>query len=134
MVVAGFRAASLALLCAGCTSINATQATFEGTRWRITAINAVPTPSHNWVYWVQFNGGYIRGNICNRFEAPFVVDRDVIQLNGFMSTERGCSNPEAAFEDSAFAIVRQPMRINWRSGHRLTLGNRVGSIELELAP
>ena len=74
----------------------------------------------------------MRGNICNGFEAPYRVARDVLQLNGFMSTERGCSNPEAQFEESAFAIVRQPMRLRWNSARRLTLGNRAGSIELKL--
>lgn len=132
MVAAGFRSGALAFAVVGCTSIAADQHTFEDTRWRITAINAVATPSHNWVYWVRFSGGYMRGNICNRFEAPYTVARDILQLNGFTSTERGCSNPESGFEESAFTILHKPMRINWRSGRRLILGNRWGSIELEL--
>jgi len=128
MVVAGVKAALLALLCAGCASINATQATFEGTRWHVTAINAAPTPT----FPVWFSGGYMRGNICNRFEAPYSIACEALELHGFMSTERGCSNPEAAFEQSAFAILHQPMRMHWRSGHHLTLRNATGSIELEL--
>ncbi|HEX6742336.1 MAG TPA: META domain-containing protein [Sphingomicrobium sp.] len=133
MAAAGFRGASLAFLCAACASINARQATFEGSRWRITAINGRPTPPYAvWPYPVWFSGSYIRGNICNRFEAPYSVAGDVIELHGFTSTERGCSNPETQFEDSAFAILHRPMRINWRSGHHLSLANRAGSIELEL--
>jgi heat shock protein HslJ len=133
MAAAGFRNAALALLCAGCTSINATQTTFEGTRWRVTAINGVRTPPHSiWSYPVWFSGGYVRGIICNRFEAPYSTALDILELHGFMSTERGCSNPEADFEDSAFAILHQPMRMNWYSERRLTLGNRRGSIQLEL--
>ena len=122
----GFRTAFLALLCAGCTSIHATQSTFEGTRWHVTSINAAPTPPYR--FW--FSGGYMRGDICNRFEAPYRVARDVLQLTGFMSTERGCSNPEAQFEESAFAIVRQPMRIRWSGGDRLSLSNTAGRVEL----
>jgi heat shock protein HslJ len=128
MAAVGSRSALLALLCAACTSIAADQRTFEGTEWRVTAINAVPTP----VYRISFAGGWVTGVICNRFEAPYQVTRDVLQLNGFSNTERGCSNPEAQFEEWAFAILRKPTRMNWRSERRLILGNRLGSIDLEL--
>lgn len=135
MAAAGFRAAALPLLCIACTSINATQASFEGTRWHVTSINNVPTPPYRvWPYRIWFSGGFMRGNICNRFEAPYRVTRDSIRLNGFMSTERGCSNPEASFEEQAFAILHQPMRMRWHSERRLTLDNRAGKIELQLEP
>ena len=133
MAAAGSRLAGFALLCTACTSIHADKRTFEGTRWQVTAINGRPTsPDAGWTYQMWFSGGYIRGNICNRFEAPYSVARDVMELHGFMSTERGCSNPEAQFEDWAFAVLHKPMRLNWRSGHRLILANRTGSIDLEL--
>ena len=131
---AGSRAAAVikaalpALLCAACTGIAADSRTFEGTRWHIAAINAVPTPP----YPVEFSNGRMSGVICNRFEGPYRVGRDGLQLGGFMSTERGCSNPTMPHEESAFAVLHRPMRLHWRSGHRLTLSNSAGSVDLEL--
>lgn len=126
MAAAGFRAALLALICAGCTSIHADRRTFEGTNWQVTAINGVRTPP----YRIWFGGGYMRGDICNRFEGPFKVARDVLQLTGFMATERGCPGPPMRFEESAFAILHRPMRMRWGSGRRLTLSNGAGAIAL----
>jgi hypothetical protein len=45
MAAAVFRIAALALACAACTSIAVDARTFEGTRWRVTAIDAKPTPA-----------------------------------------------------------------------------------------
>ena len=130
-VVAGFRFAALALLCASCTSINATKATFEGTSWRIAAINGAPTPP----YAVRFRAGFISGVICNRFQAPYTVGSGFMQLGGMENTERGCFDLTGRFEEAAFAILhRRPMRMTWHSARRLSLSNSAGSIELERAP
>jgi heat shock protein HslJ len=136
MGAVGFRAPALALLCAACTSIHADQRTFEGTTWRVTAINSVQTPPYRvWPYRVWFSGGYMRGVICNNFQAPYTVAGGFIQLGGMENTERGCDGPTMQLEESAFAIFhRRPMRISWASSRNVTLSNGAGSLDLELQP
>ena len=129
MGAAGFRAASLALLCSGCTSIHATQATFEGTEWRIVAVNGAPAPSYSSV---GFNHGFISGLICNNFRGPYSVGGGLLHLGGLENTERGCDGPIMQIEESAFAILhRRPIRMSWYSGRRLRLSNAAGSIDLQ---
>ena len=131
MGAAGFNFVAAAALCAGCTSINATTGTFEGTSWRIAAINGVPTPP----YPVRFRAGFISGVICNNFHGPYTVGGGFMLLGGMENTERGCFDSTGQFEESAFAVLhRRPMRMSWHSARRLTLGNGAGSIVLELLP
>ena len=135
MGAAGFRAPALALLCAACTSIHARQATFDGTEWRIVAVNGVPAPSYpnGWPFPVRFSRGFMSGTICNNFQGPYSVSGDFLQLGGMQSTERGCDGPTMKFEQSAFAIFnRRPMRMRWDSSRKLTLSNDAGSLNLEL--
>lgn len=128
MGVAGSRIAALALLFTGCTSIHATEATFEGSEWRIAAVNGVPGPAYS----VRFRHGFMSGVICNRFQGPYSVGGGFLHLGGLENTERGCAAPTMQFEESALAILRRrPMRMNWHSGRRLRLSNSAGSITLE---
>jgi len=129
MDAAGSRVAGLALLCAGCTSIHATQASFEGTEWRIVAVNGVPAPSYSSV---GFRHGFISGMICNNFRGPYSVSGELLRLGGLENTERGCDGPIMQIEESAFATLhRRPLRMTWHSARRLTLSNAVGSIDLQ---
>ena len=137
MAAAGTRAASsalLALLCAACTSINADQRTFEGSRWQVVAINQRPTPSTA-DYRAEFKNGSIAGRFgCNSFGGRYSVEGDTLHTPEIASTLMGCPEPSATFESAGFAILRQPMRFNWSSGRQLTLSNPAGSIALDRIP
>src|SRR3954453_1970443 len=124
MGAAGCKAAFAAALLTGCASVNATNATFEGTTWSVVSINGAPTPP----YLIQFSRGRIGGVICNRFGGIYSAGHGVLQLGGMENTERGCSAPIMQFEESAFAVLRRAMRLHWQSGRRLTLSNSAGSI------
>jgi heat shock protein HslJ len=129
MAAAGFKAAFAAALLTGCVSVNATNATFEGTTWSVVSINGARTPP----YLIRFSRSRISGVICNRFGGIYSASHGVMQLGGIKNTERGCSGPIMQFEESAFAVLRRAMRLHWESGRRLTLSNSAGSIELMLA-
>ena len=135
MAAAGIRSASsaiLALLCAACTSIHADQRTFEGTRWRVVAVNSRPTPAAAGDYRIEFRDGRIAGRFgCNGFGGPYSVRGDTLVATDVASTLMGCREPSATFESAGFAILRRPMQLNWSSGDRLTLANAAGQIELQ---
>lgn len=125
-----FPAAILLAAAASCTSVNPTAATFEGTRWQVTAINARATPGGEG-YRMQFEDGRIGGRFgCNQFGGPYRVRGDVLIATDVASTLMGCPDPAASFEPQGFAILRQPMRMVWQSGQQLTLSNGAGSIAL----
>lgn len=131
--VSGLAFAMLAGLDA-CTSIHADARTFEGTRWRVTAINGRTTPEVG-DYQLQFRNGGIGGRFgCNSMGGRYSVARDVMIVRDLASTLMGCPEPAASFETQGFAVLNQPMRIVWSSGRALTLSNAAGSIALERAP
>jgi heat shock protein HslJ len=130
MAAAGFRLAFAALLCAGCTSIAADARSFEGTRWRVAAIDGRLTPALG-DYRIEFKDGGIGGRFgCNHFGGRYAVRDETVVVREMRSTMMACSDPAASFESAGFAVVNQPMRINWSSGRHLTLSNPAGSIEL----
>ena len=134
MAAAGFRAALIALACAACTSIAADARTFENTSWRVTTINGRATPPGG-DYRIEFKDGRIGGRFgCNHFGGPYAVQRDTLIAREIASTLMGCPEPAASFETQGFAVLHQPMRMNWSSGRALTLSNPAGSIALERAP
>ena len=115
----------------GCTSVNSTAATFEDTTWQVTAINGDPTPASD-MYRISFEDGRIGGRFgCNQFGGPYRVEGEFLVAGDIASTLIGCPEPQAAHESQAFAVLRQPMRLQWHSGQRLTLSNSGGSITLE---
>jgi len=132
MAAAGFRAALLALLCAACTSIAVDARTFEGTRWHVTAINGRATPATG-DYRIEFRNGGIGGRFgCNGFGGRYAVAGELLTATEVRSTMMACSNPAASFESAGFAVLREPMRLTWSSGLKLSLSNSAGSISLEL--
>jgi heat shock protein HslJ len=134
MGAAGFRAASLALICAACTSVVADARTFDGTRWRVAAIDDRPTPAMG-EYRVEFRNGEISGRFgCNGWGGSYAVSGEMIVASRVMSTMMACSDPAGSFESAGLAVLRQPMRLRWPGGERLTLSNAAGSIELERQP
>ena len=134
MAAAGFRAALLALACAACTSIAADARTFEGTRWHITMIDGRLTPALG-DYRMEFRDGGIGGRFgCNHFGGRFAVKGETLIASEIRSTLMACSDPAASFESAGFAVLNQPMRMNWSSDQRLSLSNSAGSIILERIP
>lgn len=132
MGAAGFKAAGLALACAACTSIAVDARTFEGTRWRATAIDGQPTPSAG-NYVIRFDKGRIGGQLgCNVFGGEFRVRGDTLTASAIRMTMMACMEPAATFESEGFTILNRPMRMIWTSSQRLTLSNSAGSIDLAL--
>ena len=126
--------AAAALLAAGCTSVHSTSSTFERTQWRVTAINGQPTPGTD-SYRLEFRGGQAGGRFgCNQFGGPYRVAGETMILGDVASTLMGCPEPAATHESQGFAVLRQPMRIDWRSDRQLTLSNSAGSLALERSP
>ena len=123
-----------ALLLAGCTSIQSTDATFEGTQWQITAVDGRATPRTD-TYRMQFQGGQAGGRFgCNHFGGQYAVRGDTLVVTNTASTLMGCPEPAATFEREGLAVLQQPMRMSWTSGRQLTLSNDAGSITLVRTP
>lgn len=130
MVAAVFRAAALALACAACTSIAVDSRTFEGTYWRVTAIDGEPTPASG-DYRVSFENGRISGRFgCNSWSGAFAVTGERITAAQVVSTKMACPEPAGRFEGRGLAVINQPMRWRWASGQELTLASGAGSILL----
>src|SRR5436189_6259195 len=134
MAAVGFSASLVALACTACTSIAVDARTFEHTRWHVTAINGHATPGTG-DYRIEFSKGGIEGRFgCNAFGGRYSVGGEVLTATEIRSTMMACSDPAASFEAHGFAILNQPMRMHWSSGHQLTFSNATGSIALERAP
>ncbi|MGH6729434.1 MAG: META domain-containing protein [Sphingomicrobium sp.] len=127
-------AAILTAALAGCTSIAATSATFENSRWRVAAINGEATPALP-NYRMAFERGRIGGQFgCNHFGGDYRVRGDTLTTGAVAMTEMACSGPADHFEGRGLAVLTQPMRLNWTNDQRLTLANAAGSIALERLP
>lgn len=138
MAAAGFRGAAIAaaVAVAGCTSVVADARTFEGTDWRVTAINGQTSPPG---LSLRFSGGQLSGYLgCNRFSGPYRVAGNLLIVRPIAMTQMACEpaldEPRPTFEPAGLAVLSSPMRITWRNGRSLTLSNQAGSIALELTP
>jgi len=134
MAAAVFRLAVLALLCAGCTAVNTTRSSLEGTRWHVTAVNGQTTPATG-DYSVQF----ARGNVGARFRCNLIGGRysalgETLRTFDIRSTLMGCPEPAATFEHQGSLVLTAPMHIEWNGERRLTLSNSNGSMALERVP
>ena len=133
MAAAAFKGALLALALGACTSIAADQRTFEGTQWRVTAVNGQSTPAAG-NYAIGFEKGRIGGQFgCNHFGGEYRINHDVLSTNAVQMTLMACPEPAMTFEAAGLAVLQQPMRLTWASGGRLTLSNAGGSIALQRA-
>lgn len=134
MAAAGFRVALLALALAACTSIATDQRTFDGTRWRVAAINGEATPAQP-NYRMEFDQGRISGQFgCNHFGGNYWLRSDTLTTGAVVMTEMACSGPADRFEGLGLAILPHPMALRWTSATRLTLTNPGGALELERLP
>jgi heat shock protein HslJ len=124
------------MVAAGCTSVVADARTFEGTEWRVTAVNGQPSPPG---LSLRFSGGELSGYLgCNRFSGPYRITGNVLTVATMATTLMACEpaldEPRPIFEPAGLAVLSSPMRITWRSGRELTLSNAAGSIALQKTP
>ena len=123
----------LALLAAGCTSVTASQSSFNRTRWHVAAINAQPTPAAA-DYSVQFTGDNLAARFgCNLIGGRYSAEGETLRTFDIHSTLMGCPEPAATFERQGSLVLTAPMHIAWDGETRLTLSNTNGSIALERA-
>jgi len=140
MGAGAFKAAVLALACAACTSIAVDERTFEGTSWRVTAINGHATPKSE-AFRMSFAHGRFTARLgCNLAQGIYRIEGAQV-IPGFAGhTEMACYEttpgavPLMTFEDWGFKVLHRPMRMDWSSGRTLTLSNDAGSIALERLP
>lgn len=124
--------AGLALVTA-CTSVLADERTFDGTSWRVAAVDGRATPATG-DYHVAFTRHEISGRFgCNGFGGSYAVVGDIINAGNIRSTMMACSEPAASFEGQGLAVLRLPMQMRWTSPRHFTLSNSAGSIDLERA-
>jgi heat shock protein HslJ len=134
MAAAGFKFAALALFSAGCTSIAADQRTFDGTTWRVIAVDGRATPPSG-DYSMSFTGRELGARFgCNHVGGRYSVAGELLTATEVRSTLMGCPEPASTFERDGLTVLGSPMRISWSSGNRLTLSNAAGSIALERMP
>jgi heat shock protein HslJ len=130
----------LSLAAAACTSMAVSPRSLDGTCWHVAAVNGRGTPASD-RYSMSFDGGRISARFgCNSGGASYSVAGDVIRAGPVMSTKMACLSVTdqpgpgpMEFENMGFAVLGQPMRMNWQSGTRLTLSSTAGAIVLDLA-
>ena len=133
MAAAVFRAAVLALACAGCTTVAVDGRTFEGS-WRVVQIDGRATPA-NGNYRIAFGNGQISGRFgCNGWGGTYAVAGTMLTASQVHSTMMACPEPAMSFERQGLAVLQQPMRWTWTGQQRLTLTNSAGSIGLQQVP
>ena len=116
---------------AACTSVSTTPTSLEGTSWTVAGIDGAATPRTD-AYRLEFRDGRIGGKFgCNGFSGPYSLARDTLTAGNVAATEMACPGPAETFERQGFAVLAQPMQLQWLSGSRLTLTNAAGSIALE---
>ena len=131
-----FRLAPIAVAAglAGCASVSLTPASLEGTTWIVTAIDGAATPGTD-LYRFEFRDGRIGGKFgCNWFGGPYSLAGSTLTASNVAATKMACPGPADTFEREGFAVLAQPMQLQWHSGSRLTLANAAGSIALERQP
>jgi heat shock protein HslJ len=119
---------------AGCASVSTTPASLEGTTWTVAGIDDAETPRTD-AYRLEFRDGRIGGKFgCNGFSGPYSLAGDTLTAGNVAATKMACPGPADTFEREGFAVLAQPMQLQWQSGSRLTLTNAAGSIALERLP
>ena len=126
-------ALSLSILGAsqGCAMAPHAGPPLDGTRWQVTAINGHATPGTA-QYRVEIAKGRIGGRFgCNSFGGDYRVRGTVLVAGQVAATEMACPDPNMTFESWGFAVLGQPMQMDWSdAAKRLTLSNAAGSLEL----
>lgn len=134
MVVAGFEKILIgcALSCAPGIGIAADVHPFNGSSWRVAAINGEATPSS---YTISFGGGEVTGRLgCNDFGGKLKASEASLDISQLRATSRICGNKADEFEGAGFAVLSQPLRMEWADRDRLTIANDEGTMTLERLP
>lgn len=125
-------AAPLALIAAGCTSVETRQESLEGTTWQVTHVAGASVPETP-MYRLEFRNGRLGGRFgCNSLDGAYRADGAILRIADLVATQMGCTEPAATHEARAMAILARPLTIDWRSDERLTLDNPAGAIRLRL--
>ncbi len=96
------------------------------TNWRVVSINGQPVPPSG--YYFNFMPDRVSGRLgCNTIGAGYSVDGSTLRAGALLMTRMAC--PDGQFETQGTRIMGQPMTIS-ESGDRLTLSNRLGTIEM----
>ncbi|MCY7398307.1 MAG: META domain-containing protein, partial [Sphingomonas bacterium] len=98
----------------------------SNTNWRVVSINGEPLPMRG--YYFNFAPDRLSGRLgCNMIGGGYSVRGGTLTASALMMTRMAC--PDSAAEAQGTRIMGQPMTLS-ESGDRLTLSNRLGSIEL----
>ena len=125
---------AVAATLAGCASVSTSPASLEGTSWAVAGIGGAATPRTD-AYRLEFRDGRIGGKFgCNSFSGPYGLAGDTLTAGSMAATKMACPGPAHTFESQGFAVLAQPMQLQWHSGSLLTLANAAGSIKLERMP
>ena len=118
----------------GCAMAPEPGSSLDGSRWQVTAINGHATP-RTAQYRVEIAKGRIGGRFgCNSFGGDYQVRASVLIAGQVAATEMACPEPNMTCEGWGFAVLGQPMQMNWGdAGRQMTLANAAGSISLERA-
>ena len=129
-----FAVAALATGLVGCATVSPTPASLEGTAWTVAAIDGAATPRTD-AYRLEFRDGRIGGKFgCNGFGGPYSLADSTLTAGNVAATKMACPGPADVFEREGFAVLAQPMQLDWQSESRLTLSNAAGSIALARQP
>ncbi|HUG46415.1 MAG TPA: META domain-containing protein [Sphingomicrobium sp.] len=101
------------------------------TRWRVALVNARPTPPVG-DFSMRFEGdGDFSARLgCNSIGGQYRIDGRTLTTANVVSTQMGCPEPAASFEQQAGLIFARPMSIEIAEGGRLVLANSAGSLSL----
>ena len=115
---------------AACGTVPSPPSPLADSAWRVSSINGRPTPAGPAAYSMNFERERLAARFgCNHIGGNYRVSGSTLTTDALVMTEMACAEPAASFEAQGTAILMQPMAIG-RSGARMTLSNRVGSIEL----
>ena len=96
------------------------------TNWRVVSIDGRPVPMSG--HYFNFDRDRLSGKLgCNTIGGGYGVKGTTLTAGPLMVTRMAC--PDMQFETQGARIMGQPMIIS-ESGDRLTLTNRLGTIEL----
>jgi len=135
MAVVGFKKilAGCALVGLSGAGVAADVYPFEGSLWRVTAINGEATPHSK--YSINFGGNQVTGRLgCNDFGGNLAIKDGSLSISGLRATSRVCGDDAAMFEGSGFQVLSQPLRMEWAGRDKLTIASNSGSMTLERLP
>lgn len=135
MAVVGFKKilAGCALAGVSCASMAADVHPINGSSWRVSSINGEAAPlSRNTI---SFAGNVVTGRLgCNDFGGKLIASEASLSISALRATSRTCGDDAAMFEGSGFAVLSQPLRMEWATRDRLMLASSEGNMTLERLP